>query len=158
VSALRELWKGGWVEFHGEYYDVPALTMEPHPPDPVPIYLGGHSDVALRRAARLGDGWVGSAYAWDELAEVVGRLKKFLAEAGRADDDDFEIIAAINAMPDAKLYQRAERELGVTGTMCMPWILDRDIAHMRSEGVNVPVDAYRQSINHFAADIVEPCA
>ena len=157
VAALRELWKGGWVEFHGEYYDVPALTMEPHPPEPIPIYLGGHSEVALRRAAQLADGWVGGAYGWDELAKVVGRLKELLAEAGRA-DDDFEILAAINAMPDPELYQRAERELGVTGTMCMPWILDGDLARARESGITPPTEAYRESIERFAKDIVQPCA
>ena len=54
IVALRELWEGGWVEFHGEHYDLPPLTMEPHPPAQVPIYVGGHSDAAPApgRAAR----------------------------------------------------------------------------------------------------------
>src|SRR3954453_15752019 len=46
IQALRELWKGGWVEHHGEYYDIPALMMEPHPESPVPIFCGGHTDAA----------------------------------------------------------------------------------------------------------------
>ena len=79
IPALRELWKGGWVEWHGEYYDIPAMTLEPHPPTPVPIYTGGHTDAALRRAARYADGWIGNAYPWAEAEHHVGRLKEFLA-------------------------------------------------------------------------------
>ena len=156
IVALRELWKGGWVEFHGNYYDVPPLTIEPHPPEPIPIYLGGHSDAALRRAAQLGDGWIGNAYGWDDLVHYVGRLRGFLGEAGRA-GDDFEIIAGINAVPDPDVYKRAEAEIGLTGTMCMPWILDGDIAHMREEGAQPSVEAYRPSIERFAEEIVGPC-
>ena len=51
IVALRALWRGGWVEHHGEYYDVPECQMEPAPTEPVPIIGGGHSPVALRRTA-----------------------------------------------------------------------------------------------------------
>lgn len=155
VAGLRELWKGGWVEFHGEYYDVPPSTIEPHPPAPVPIYVGGHSDAALRRAARLGDGWIGGAYDWDELAHHATRLRGFLADAGR-DVEPFEIIAAIKELPSVDLYRRAEEELGVTATLCVPWIGDMAIDAQRSAGAG-PADAYRSSIERFAEEIVEPC-
>ena len=58
IVALRALWRGGWVEFHGDYYDVPACQMEPAPTEPIPIIGGGHSPVALRRTAALCDGWI----------------------------------------------------------------------------------------------------
>ena len=51
IPALRALWAGGWVEFHGTYYDVPPCQMNPSPAAPVPILGGGHSEPALRRAA-----------------------------------------------------------------------------------------------------------
>ena len=51
IPALRALWAGGWVEYHGPHYDVPAMRMEPSPPGPIPIIGGGHSAPALRRAA-----------------------------------------------------------------------------------------------------------
>ena len=51
IPALRALWQGGWVEYHGTYYDVPACQMEPSPTAPIPIIGGGHSAPALRRAA-----------------------------------------------------------------------------------------------------------
>ena len=48
IPALRALWKGGWVEWHGDYYDVPACTLEPHTETPIAIYGGGHTDAALK--------------------------------------------------------------------------------------------------------------
>ena len=156
IVGLRELWKGGWVEFHGEHYDVPPLTIEPHPAAPVPIYVGGHSDAALQRAARLGDGWIGGAYGWDELAHHTARLRGFLVDAGRA-DEPFEVIAAIKEFPSVDLYRRAEAELGLTATLCLPWITDTAIGAQRSAGVEPPAEAYRGSIECFAEEIVEPC-
>ena len=52
IVALRALWRGGWVEFHGDYYDVPECQMEPAPTEPVPIIGGGHSPVALAAHGR----------------------------------------------------------------------------------------------------------
>lgn len=153
IQALRVLWSGGWVQFKGDYYDIPELTMEPHPAEPIPIYVGGHSDAALRRAARVADGWIGNAYPWDEAAHYVGRLREFLAEEGRQ-DDDFEIICGLYAMPEPELFERASSELGLTATLCQPWALDPDIGRMRAEGVIPPAEAYRPSIERFAADVM----
>src|SRR4051794_5436259 len=122
IPALRELWKGGWVEWHGEHFDIPPMTLEPHPPAPVPIYVGGHTDAALKRAAKYADGWIGNAYPWAEAEHYVGRLKEFL-KAEERDLSTFEIICGLYEMPTVDIFQRAEDELGVTGTMCMPWAM-----------------------------------
>src|SRR4051794_23254716 len=57
LDVMRKLWAGGWVEHHGEFYDFDALEMSPAPSAPVPVYVGGISNPALRRAAR-NDGFV----------------------------------------------------------------------------------------------------
>jgi probable F420-dependent oxidoreductase len=155
ILALRELWNGGWTEYHGDHYDLPPLTMEPHPVEPVPIYVGGHSEAALRRAARLGDGWIGNAYPWDDAAEIVGRLRGYLAEYGR-DGDRFEIICGLLAMPEPELFHRAESELGITGMLCRPWALDTNITNAEQAGSPLPTDAYRESIERFAAGVLRP--
>ncbi len=155
VVALRELWKGGWVEFHGEHYDVGPVTIEPHPAAPVPIYLGGHSDAALRRAARLADGWLGMLYSWDDLAGHCARLRHHLAEAGR-EDSGIEIVAGIFARPSADLYARAEEELGLTATLCQPWLADEAVTSTLRAGGFPPPDAYRASIESFAAEVIAP--
>lgn len=120
IPALRTLWRGGTVEHHGAHYDFGPLSIAPVPGRPVPVYIGGDSDAALRRAARLGDGWIGNrVYTEDQLADVLARLARHLSDHGRA-LDDLEVIAPIGAPPSADLYRRwADR--GVTGTMAAPW-------------------------------------
>jgi probable F420-dependent oxidoreductase len=155
IPALRELWKGGWVSWSGTYYDIPEVMMEPHPPSPVPIYVGGHTDAALKRAAKYGDGWIGNAYPWDEAEHYIGRLKGFLAEEDRA-DDDFEIICGIYDMPSVDLYKRAGDELGITGTMCMPWALG-NVSKGDRRNLDTVAAAYKGFIDDFAENIVLPC-
>src|SRR5690606_15362152 len=58
IEIVRGLTKGGYYEFHGRHYDVPAIKICPVPAKPVPILIGGHAEAALRRAARIGDGWM----------------------------------------------------------------------------------------------------
>lgn len=156
IPALRELWKGGWVEWKGEYYDIPAVTLEPHPTTPVPIYTGGHTDAALRRAARHADGWIGNAYPWAEAEHHVGRLKEFL-KAEERDLSTFEIIVGLYEMPSIDIYRRAEEELGITATMCMPWALGNPSVgdHRNLDEVAA---AYQGHIDKFAEDFVLPLA
>lgn len=119
IPALRALWRGGWVSWSGEHYQVPELMLEPHPPAPVPILCGGESEAALRRAARLCDGWVGTAYVLDEAVRHVDRLTALRREYGRA-DQPFEVLLALLDPPSMQLYQRAE-EAGITAVMVAPW-------------------------------------
>jgi probable F420-dependent oxidoreductase len=145
VPALRALWRGGWVSWDGEHYQVPELMMEPHPPAPVPIMCGGESEAALRRAARLCDGWVGTAYAWDDAAHYVERLHALRREYGRA-DEPFDIMLALMDIPTPDLYKRAE-DIGITAVMCAPW--------MGADGVDpADVSTFRAPIERFAESVV----
>lgn len=155
IPALRELWKGGWVEWHGTYFDIPPLTLEPHPAQPVPIYVGGHTDAALKRAAKVADGWIGNAYPWDEAAHHVGRLQEFLKAEGR-ENEPFEIICGLYEMPSVDMYRRAEEELGITGTMCMPWAMGNP-SKGEHAGLKERAEAYRPFIEQFATDILSRC-
>jgi len=51
---VRGLAAGGYFEYHGTTYDLPPVKIAPVPAEPVPVLIGGHSEPALRRAARLG--------------------------------------------------------------------------------------------------------
>ncbi|MFC4584459.1 TIGR03619 family F420-dependent LLM class oxidoreductase [Sphaerisporangium corydalis] len=122
IPVLRELWTGGTVEHHGAFFDFGPLSIAPVPARPVPFYVGGDSDAALRRAARLGDGWIGNrVYAEEQLDQVIARLNGYLKEYGRS-EGDLEIVTALAAMPDAVTYRRLAGK-GVTGTMAAPWWL-----------------------------------
>lgn len=134
IPALRTLWAGGWAEFHGDYYDFPPLTIRPTPRQPIPIYLGGDTDVAIRRAVSLGDGWIGAGpYREEQAATHVARVLKQLdgarregtatGAAGRA-GEEFPIYLGIHALPDLDMFRRFE-ELGATDFICAPWISAR---------------------------------
>jgi probable F420-dependent oxidoreductase len=126
VDVLRRLWAGGWVEHRGSHFAFDPLRIEPVPEAPVPIYLGGHSERALSRAARIGDGWIGNAYTPDEADDVLARLRAHLASAGRADDPTFEVIIALKARPSDELHARFATA-GVTGLLCAPWMMAPDL-------------------------------
>lgn len=154
IPALRELWRGGWVSWNGEHYAVPEMMIEPHPPTPVPIMGGGESDAALRRAARLCDGWVGYAYRWDDAADYARRLTALRREYGRG-DEPFEILLALMEPPKPELYARAE-EVGITSVMCAPWIgRDRTDGTNRTPSDDNPgVERFRAPIEQFAETVI----
>ncbi|GAA4483533.1 LLM class flavin-dependent oxidoreductase [Rhodococcus olei] len=90
IDIVRGLTRGGYFEFRGEFYDVPAIKINPVPTEPIPILIGGHSDAALRRAAVRGDGWMHAGGDPEELDRLLDKLRKFRADAGTA-DRPFEI-------------------------------------------------------------------
>jgi alkanesulfonate monooxygenase SsuD/methylene tetrahydromethanopterin reductase-like flavin-dependent oxidoreductase (luciferase family) len=57
MKALRAIWSGEPVAFDGEFYSWQEAGFLPVPTKPIPLIVGGHSDAALERAARLADGW-----------------------------------------------------------------------------------------------------
>ncbi len=118
LGLLAELWTGGWVEHHGEFYDVPRLEMTPAPPGPVPVYVGGMSDAALRRAARH-DGWISDLISTDDAAAFRAKIDAERAELGRT-DVDFSMIVSLDDALTVDQFRRAE-ELGVTDNLTMPW-------------------------------------
>jgi probable F420-dependent oxidoreductase len=91
IEILRGLETGEYFEFHGKHYDLPAIKMCPAPTERIPLLIGGHSDAALRRAARVGNGWMhaGGGQASDLDAQLV-RLTELRKEYGR-ESEPFEI-------------------------------------------------------------------
>jgi len=86
VQICRLAWSGEPVEFHGEHYDLDTFTMRPAPAEPPPILIGGAGPRALRRAIRLGDGWIAPAQSGPELAANITELRA-------ARPDGFEVVA-----------------------------------------------------------------
>jgi probable F420-dependent oxidoreductase len=114
VAIIRGLAGGGYFEYHGTFYDVPPIKLNPTPSEPVKILIGGHSDALLRRAAEIGDGWIGAGVAFDELAAVITRLDRLRVESGRA-DLPFEIHATGAESFTVDGVRRLE-EVGITHT------------------------------------------
>lgn len=83
IEIIRGLCGGDYFGYADEFYQLPAIKMCPVPTQPVPILIGGHADVALKRAARLGDGWISAGNTLEELATMIGKLNAWRAEYGR---------------------------------------------------------------------------
>jgi probable F420-dependent oxidoreductase len=118
LELFRALWQPGWTEFDGEFYQTPRLEMEPTPPR-IPIYVGGLSDIALRRAARY-DGWIGDLISTDRAIASVERLRELRAQNGLS-MDDFEIVTPLTDAFTVPDYERAEAA-GITAIVTMPWM------------------------------------
>ncbi len=112
VEVLRKLWAGGYAEHHGEFFDFPELAITPAPDVPVPIYFGGNSRIALRRAARIGQGWIGTGANLDEAATIVAQLNELRREFGR-EHEAFEIVCPVMQVTDTDRLRQLE-EQGLT--------------------------------------------
>lgn len=118
LELMKALWQPGWTEFDGEFYRTPRLEMMPTPPR-IPIYAGGLSDIALRRAAR-NDGWIGDLIGLDQAITSVQRIRGLRAERGLGMDD----FTVITPLIDAFLPEHFDRAAGagISAVLTMPWM------------------------------------
>jgi alkanesulfonate monooxygenase SsuD/methylene tetrahydromethanopterin reductase-like flavin-dependent oxidoreductase (luciferase family) len=122
IEIIRLICGGGgpqWVEYHGTYYDFDPLMISPAPEQPVPILVGGLSEPGLRRAARIGDGWISVQNTEAEITDAIDALGRYRSECGRA-DDPFEINALCTDVFDLDGFRRLG-EKGVTELQAVPW-------------------------------------
>jgi alkanesulfonate monooxygenase SsuD/methylene tetrahydromethanopterin reductase-like flavin-dependent oxidoreductase (luciferase family) len=91
IAIIRGLTAGGFFAFKGKHYDIPSIKICPTPTTPIPILIGGHSEAALKRAAR-NDGWMHAGGDQTKLEEYMGRIAELRREYGR-ERTPFEIHA-----------------------------------------------------------------
>lgn len=111
LEIVRGLCAGGYFEFHGEFYDIPPVKLNPVPGKPLPILIGGHSDAAFKRAARF-DGFMFAGGGPDELAGPIAAIQAAREEAGTR-DRPFRIFATAMGDFSPDMIKRME-DLGVT--------------------------------------------
>jgi probable F420-dependent oxidoreductase len=84
IAIMRRCWSETEVTFAGEFWQLDRITVLPRPvQQPFPIWIGGNSEAAMRRAGRLGDGWIPSFIAPDTFRVGVEKTQAFAAEADR---------------------------------------------------------------------------
>lgn len=84
IHIMRLCWSEDSVTFAGEFWRLEAITVLPRPrQQPFPLWIGGNSEAAMRRAGRLGDGWIPSFIAPEAFRIGVDKTRQFAAEAGR---------------------------------------------------------------------------
>jgi len=144
IEVLRKVWAGGMVEHHGAHYDFPRLQMSPAPKAPVPILIGGMSEAAFRRAARLGDGWIGSGHTPDQVPTVMAHLNALRREAGR-DQVPFDTILVLSGPPDVDQLRRFE-DVGVTSLVSWPLLF--------TVGPQATMDEKRRYLETYGNDVI----
>jgi probable F420-dependent oxidoreductase len=144
LEILRLLWTGEMVEYRGEHYQFDALEMNPAPTEYIPIWIGGISEPAMRRAARLGDGWVTDLQTSAEIIDCIDRIKDWRREYGRA-EQPFEVMATPSDAWTVEHYRRLE-DAGVTHIMTMPW----PFYHGETDALDKKID----SVKRYADDII----
>jgi alkanesulfonate monooxygenase SsuD/methylene tetrahydromethanopterin reductase-like flavin-dependent oxidoreductase (luciferase family) len=90
IEILRGLETGGFFGFEGDHFALQRIKMSPAPARRIPILVGGHAEPALRRAARVGDGWMHAGGDPDELGRMLERLDALRREYGR-EKEPFEV-------------------------------------------------------------------
>lgn len=82
IEILRGLESGNYFGYAGELHQMPANKMNPVPSKPTPLLIGGHTEPALKRAAKVGDGWMCAGANIQELEAYIGRLSRLREEYG----------------------------------------------------------------------------
>jgi probable F420-dependent oxidoreductase len=124
VEVLRRLWSGELVSFTGRFHNLQDVSIVPPPVQrPIPIWFGGSSDAVIRRAARLGDGWMPILAPDAQAEQKLGLLREQLTSFGR-DPDKFGIEAWLRMhSPDPQGWAAAVdgwRRLGAGMVMLYP--------------------------------------
>ncbi len=85
IAAMRALWTETPATYHGKFYDFTKVHSNPKPvrSDGIPILIGGSSDIAARRAGRLGDGFFPHAISPEEFAKRIETMSAAAKESGR---------------------------------------------------------------------------
>jgi alkanesulfonate monooxygenase SsuD/methylene tetrahydromethanopterin reductase-like flavin-dependent oxidoreductase (luciferase family) len=120
LEILEAAWSGEPVRHRGEHYTVDAMRFQPRPVQRpgVPVWVAGFPGKPrpMRRAARYDGFFPVNLESADQLAEIVARVRTLREEAGRAPDEPYEVIAALEPGTDPAPY----REAGATWWLVAP--------------------------------------
>ena len=111
IELIRRLWVEDEVSYRGSYFTLDRVRLVPKPVQtPPPLWVGGTTEAALRRAGRLGDGWLASLIAPEAFGRAAERIQAHAAAAGRAIDPDHfgTIIPFVLAASPAEGWRAAE--------------------------------------------------
>jgi len=148
IEVMRALWTNELITFEGQWHRVPDAGINPLPIQrPIPIWMGGESEVVVRRAARLADGWLPHFRPGAEAQAIVDRLHGHIKEAGR-DPGKFGIEGRMT-LAQVPSEQRT-KELA-------EWRAMRGITHLcihtAGLGLNTP-DEHVRTLERFKKEVL----
>jgi probable F420-dependent oxidoreductase len=112
MEIINGLMSGEYFGYEGEIFSLPEIKLCPVPSERPPLLVGGHSKLALRRAARLGDGWIGAGGDFKSVKAMIDQINEYRREYGR-DHLPFEFQAMTEEAYSADGIKRLE-DIGVT--------------------------------------------
>jgi len=148
IEVLHKLWGEDWVEHHGEFFHYDKIKVRPRPRQAIPIFTGGSSPAALKRAARSADGWIGHGNTPEEVPELMRKLAALRADYGRS-ELPFETVLGLTSPPDYDTFKRLE-EVGMTAGVSYPFplVFER----------NSSLDEKRRYMENFAEQFIQKLA
>ena len=119
IAVCRRLWTDGVIEHHGTFFDFDPVMFEPKPVQArLPVVVGGESGRALRRAAELGDGWIGMFHTPESATAQVTRLRGLEAAARRETPPcSVTVMGSVTSEADVEAWAAA----GVDRLIVVPW-------------------------------------
>jgi probable F420-dependent oxidoreductase len=145
IEIMRLLWTGKFVEYNGQHYQFPPLEMNPAPSAYIPIWVGGISDAAMRRAARVGDGWVSDLQTSEDILASIAKIQVYRREYGR-DKLPFSVMATPSDAFTPDAYKRLE-EGGVSHILTQPW----HFYHGDTQDVAKKIDGVKRYADDYIA-------
>jgi probable F420-dependent oxidoreductase len=127
LDLIVHLWNDPAPSYSGRFFTLPPAGMEPKPltrPHP-PFVFGGTSPIAIRRAARLGDGWLGVGLEPASAAAVARQLRELRTALGKA-DDRFDVTIALSETPSREDVAGLDAA-GVDRIVLRPARTERDV-------------------------------
>jgi probable F420-dependent oxidoreductase len=148
IEVLRKCFDGGPFAHEGTFFAIPEVTMHPTPGAPVPIYIGGDSAPALRRAARLGDGILPPLSSQPRSAELLDRLATLRSELGRTQPFDY-VGSAVGCRSADELIELTGAP-GIESVHVDPFQL-----YVRRYG-GLTIEERRDAMERYAAEVIRP--
>ena len=127
IEVMQGLWENNLFSYAGEHYQFSDVGLSPRPGTSPPIYVGGNSSLAIKRAAKHA-GWIAMNHSIEELTPFLLQLQEL--SQGQADS---YVIAAEEATPE---YLEKLRVLGVRGVIFMPWPMMQAVPVSAAEKVH----------------------
>lgn len=142
ITIIRNCSEQDWSSYAGSEFAYGELTMSPRPKNAPQLLVGGHSEPALERAARMGDGWVSAMVTETQSAEFVSRLHGELDRLGRS-TADFRVVVTPVMGPDPDRFSQIFLD-GATDAIVAPWFY---------YGASSP-EARLQAVQRFASEVI----
>ena len=162
IEIMKKYWSGERFDYQGKIFQLEDVDMLPAPYQPggPPLWVCGRSEPAMRRAARLGDGWQPYMYTPEMLQESVGKVRGFAADIGRELPENFAFTSFMYISMHENVTEARNRAIEqLTYRFNLPFekIVDKYCAYGPSQRIIDTLARYVDAgANHIIVGLVMP--